>query len=549
MKVVIIGGVAGGAGAAARLRRNDENAQIIMLERNGFISFANCGLPYYLGDVITERQKLVLMTPEHFHARFNVDVRVMHEVLSVDTAAKTVTVHNRLTDEQYTESYDKLIAAPGAAPICPQLPGMDPKKVFTLRNLEDTFRIKDYMSAQKPCDVAIVGGGYIGLEMAENMVSAGHRVHIIEAAPHVITTLDDDMAHILHNSIRAAGADLRLGEKVVGFRDGGVALESGEIVPSDMTILSIGVRPETKFLQSSGIALGARGEILVDDQLRTSAPDVFALGDAVAVTNIVSGKKQTIALASPANKQARIVADVVCGKPARYTGAQGTAIAKVFGAVVGVTGLGEDYLRANGTACAKSITISASHAGYYPGSEMMFIKLVFDPQSGKLFGSQIIGAEGVDKRTDVLAVAVRAGMNVFDLQELELAYAPPFSSAKDPVNMAGYAAGNIVEGTFRPIFAEELPALDDSSVLVDVRTDEEFAAGHIPGAIHCELEKMRGQLDMLPKDKELIVYCRVGLRGYVAERLLEQKGFRVRNLAGGWLYYEQRMKDSAGRDA
>ena len=505
MKVVIIGGVAGGAGAAARLRRNDENAQIIMLERNGFISFANCGLPYYLGDVITERKELVLMTPEHFHARFNVDVRVMHEVLSVDTAAKTVTVHNRLTDEQYTESYDKLIVAPGAGPIRPPFSGMDPAKVFTLRNLEDTFRIKDYMTAQKPCDVAIVGGGYIGLEMAENMVNAGHRVHIIEAASHVITTLDADMAHILHNRIRAAGVDLRLGEKVVGFQDGGVALESGEIVPSNMTILSIGVRPETKFLQSSGIALGARGEILVDEQLRTSAPDVFALGDAVAVTNIVSGKKQTIALASPANKQARIVADVVCGKPARYTGAQGTAIAKVFGAVVGVTGLGEDYLCANGTACAKSITISASNASYYPGADMMFVKLIFDPQTGRLFGGQIVGGKGVDKRTDVLAVAIRAKMNVFDLQELELAYAPPFSSAKDPVNMAGYAAGNIVEGTFRPFFAEALDGLDDSSVLVDVRTDEEFAQGHIPGAIHCELEKMRGQLDMLPKDKELII--------------------------------------------
>ena len=488
------------------------------------------------------------MTPEHFHARFNVDVRVMHEVLSVDTAAKTVTVHNRLTDEQYTESYDKLIVAPGAGPIRPPFSGMDPAKVFTLRNLEDTFRIKDYMTAQKPCDVAIVGGGYIGLEMAENMVNAGHCVHIIEAASHVITTLDADMAHILHNRIRAAGVDLRLGEKVVGFRDGGVALESGEIVPSNMTILSIGVRPETKFLQSSGIALGARGEILVDEQLRTSAPDVFALGDAVAVTNIVSGKKQTIALASPANKQARIVADVVCGKPARYTGAQGTAIAKVFGAVVGVTGLGEDYLCANGTACAKSITISASNASYYPGADMMFVKLIFDPQTGRLFGGQIVGGKGVDKRTDVLAVAIRAKMNVFDLQELELAYAPPFSSAKDPVNMAGYAAGNIVEGTFRPFFAEALDGLDDSSVLVDVRTDEEFAQGHIPGAIHCELEKMRGQLDMLPKDKELIIYCRVGLRGYVAERLLEQKGYKVRNLAGGWLYYEQMMQDRDRRD-
>ena len=472
----------------------------------------------------------------------------MQEVLSVDTAAKTVTVHNRLSDEQYTESYDKLIVAPGAGPIRPPFSGMDPAKVFTLRNLEDTFRIKDYMTAQKPCDVAIVGGGYIGLEMAENMVNAGHRVHIIEAASHVITTLDADMAHILHNRIRAAGVDLRLGEKVVGFQDGGVALESGEIVPSNMTILSIGVRPETKFLQSSGIALGARGEILVDEQLRTSAPDVFALGDAVAVTNIVSGKKQTIALASPANKQARIVADVVCGKPARYTGAQGTAIAKVFGAVVGVTGLGEDYLCANGTACAKSITISASNASYYPGADMMFVKLIFDPQTGRLFGGQIVGGKGVDKRTDVLAVAIRAKMNVFDLQELELAYAPPFSSAKDPVNMAGYAAGNIVEGTFRPFFAEALDGLDDSSVLVDVRTDEEFAQGHIPGAIHCELEKMRGQLDMLPKDKELIIYCRVGLRGYVAERLLEQKGYKVRNLAGGWLYYEQMMQDRDRRD-
>lgn len=543
MKVVIVGGVAGGAGTAARLRRNDESAEIVMLEKNGFISFANCGLPYYLGDVIKERSDLILMDPELFRSRFNTDVRVRHEVLSVNTKDKHVTVLNHITGETYTETYDKLVLAPGASPIKPPFPNMEKTQVFTLRNMEDTFRIKDYMTEQKPSDVTVVGGGYIGLEMAENMQNAGHRVHIIEAAPHVVATLDADMAALLHNRIRQAGVDLHLGRKVVSFEERAAVLDTGEKVPVDMTILSIGVRPETDFLAGSGVELGARGHILVDDMLRTSVEDVYALGDAVTVTNIVSGQKQGIALASPANKQARIAADVICGKNACYKGAQGTAIAQVFGWACGVSGVGEDRLKMDGVPCKKSITISASNASYYPGADEMFIKLVFNPESGLLYGAQVIGGKGVDKRTDVLAAAIRSRMTVFDLQELELAYAPPFSSAKDPVNMAGYAAGNIVEGTFKPVYAEEIEALGDGSVLVDVRTDAEYGAGAIGGAIHCRLETMRDHLDELPKDRELIIYCRVGLRGYIAQRILEQKGYRTRNLAGGYLFYDQYLRD------
>ena len=445
MKAVIVGGVAGGAGAAARLRRKDETAQIIMLEKGEYISFANCGLPYYVGDVITQREELLLQTPESFNARFQVDVRVNNEVLSVDTGKKTVTVLNHKTGETYTESYDKLVLSPGASPIVPNMEIQHPEHVFTLRNIPDTFKIKDYLNSHNPRTAAVIGGGYIGLEMADNLCRLGLEVSVIEAASHVIASLDEDMSHELQNHLRSKGLDLHLGSMAQRIDRDQVILSDGREIPADMVILSIGVRPETGFLKDSGIALGSRGEILVDEYLQTNVPDVYAVGDAIGVKSFGTGADAIIPLAGPANKQARIVADNLCGAKKAYHGTQGTAIAKVFDMTAAVTGENETTLQRAGIAYRKTFTISPSHAGYYPGGSTMVVKLLYTPE-GKVLGAQIVGRDGVDKRMDVLASAIRAGMDVFDLQELELAYAPPFSSAKDPVNMAGYVAGNGVEG-------------------------------------------------------------------------------------------------------
>ena len=545
MKVLIVGGVAGGAGAAARLRRDDENAEIILMERGGFISFANCGLPYYIGSVIEERSHLLLQTPESFRTRFRVDVRVKTEVLSVDGASKQVLAKNLETGETYTERYDKLILSPGAKPIIPMLAGMEREGVFTLRCLEDAFAIKDFVETMHPNNAVVIGGGYIGLEMAENLKSAGMEVTIVERMPHVIATLDEDMAAELQNHIRARGIRLLLGAQAEGFEPDAVLLSDGSRVAADLVLLSVGVQPETAFLTGSGVQLGKRGEILVNSRLETSLPDVYAVGDAIAVKHIVSGKTQCIPLASPANKQARIVADIVAGKQALYSGAQGTAIAKVFQRTVAVTGCGEAQLQAEGIAYRKSITFSASNASYYPGGLPMTVKLLFTPNTGRLLGAQIVGGKGVDKRIDVLAVAIRHGMTVFDLQELELAYAPPFSSAKDPVNMAGYVAGNIVEGTSKPIYVEELRALPQSAFFLDVRTPEEFAQGTIGNACNLELDCLRARLAELPRDRELILFCRIGLRGYLAQCILEQNGFSTRNLIGGYQLYEQMLQNNS----
>ena len=545
MKVIIVGGVAGGASTAARLRRNDEKAEIILLEKGEHISFANCGLPYYIGGTITDKEALLLQTPESFHARFRVDVRVRQEAVGVDVKAKTVQVKNLGTGETYRESYDKLVLSPGASPIRPNLPGAEKNHLFTLRNIPDTYAIREHIDSYKPKSCAVIGAGFIGMEMAENLAELGIAVNIIEAAPHVMAPVDLDMAHDIHNYIRSKGLGLYLGQKCVGFTSNSVLLDSGASVPADMVILSIGVMPETGFLRDSGIRLGERGEIVVNDCLQTSAEDVYALGDAVAVTNLVSGKPARIPLASPANKQGRLVADHICGKNCSYKGSQGTSILKFFDLTVAVTGEKEENLKAAGVAYHKSITYSASHAGYYPGGTMMAIKLLFGGDA-KILGAQIVGCDGVDKRIDSLANALRFGLSVYDLQEMELAYAPPFSSAKDPVNMAGYVAGNLLEGKMVPFYLEDLPHIPADSLCIDVRTEEEYQAGHIAGFCNIPLDSLRDRLPHLDLTKNIYISCQIGLRGYLAQRILMQHGAKVWNLVGGYRLYKARQDDQPG---
>ncbi len=545
MKVLIVGGVAGGAGTAARLRRNDETAEIIMFEKGQYISFANCGLPYYIGGVITEKQKLQLQTPESFHARFNVDVRVNNEVTAVDTAEKKLTVKNTQTGEEYAESYDVLVLSPGASPVRPPIKGMEKAKVFTLRNIPDTYAIKDYVDSAKPRTAAVIGGGFIGVEMAENLHEAGVEVSIIEAQSHIMANLDEDMTHDLHNHIRSKGVRLCLNAMAAEFTESSVILANGASIPADMIILSVGVAPETRFLAGSGIELGRRGEILVDETLRTNIPDVYAVGDAISVRDIVTGQPAMIPLASPANRQARLVADIIAGKNRVYTGAQGTSIAKIFDMSAASTGASEKALKNAGIPYRKSYTFSASHAGYYPGGTSMQVKLLYTPE-GKVLGGQITGYDGVDKRIDQIATAVRHGFSVYDLQELELAYAPPFSSAKDPVNMAGYAASNVVEGSFKPFYVEDLDTLPADAQLVDVRTPGEYAGGTIGRAVNIPLDELRARIGELDASKKVYIFCQVGLRGYLAQRIAEQHGLDTLNLSGGYRLYHATQLDRQG---
>lgn len=548
MKVVIIGGVAGGAGTAARLRRNDETAKIIMLERGAYISYANCGLPYYVGGVITDKNALQLQTPERFHQRFNVDVRTENEVISVNAEKKTVTVKHGT--ETYEESYDKLVLSPGAAPIRPQLPGMEKNHVFTLRNIPDTYAIHEFVTENKPETCAVIGAGFIGLEMAENLAEQGIKVSVVEGAAHVMPPIDMDMAHQVHNYIRAQGMDLYLGQTCTAMDEGGVILSNGTKVPADMVILSIGVRPDTGFLADSGIELGARGEILVNEYMETSAADVYALGDAVSVSHVVSGKKVLIPLASPANKQGRIVGDNLCGRKIAYKGSQGTSIMKFFGMTVAVTGEKEESLKAQGRPYQKVITTSASQAGYYPGGEMMTVKTIFDPETGRILGAQIVGGiKGVDKRIDDMANAVRFGMTCYDLQEMELSYAPPFSSAKDPVNMAGYVVSNVIEGHMRPYAMEDLDKIPAEAIRLDVRTPEECAGGMMPGFINIPLDNLRERLGELDLSKDIYITCQIGLRGYLAQRILAQNGADTWNISGGYRFYDMMAKDKAAMAA
>ncbi len=543
MKILIVGGVAGGASTAARLRRNDEKNNIILFEKGGYISFANCGLPYYIGDVITEKENLILQTPEKFNKRFNIDVRINSEIIRVDCNLKRVLVKNLLTGETYTEGYDKLVLSPGAKPIVPPMKGTEQNHVFTLRNIPDTYAIKDFINKQHPKSCAVVGGGFIGIEMAENLVELGLDVSVIEAAPHVMAPIDMDTSHEVHNYIRAKGINLYLNSRGIEITPELVILHNGKEVAADMVIMSIGVSPETEFLKNSEIQLGQRGEIVVDEYMQTSAPDIFALGDAVGVKNIVSKRQVIIPLASPANKQGRIVADNICGKEKKYKGSQGTSIMKLFDMTVAVTGEKEESLLRNEIPYSKIFTYSASHASYYPCSVMMSIKLLFAPDSGKILGAQIVGYDGVDKRIDSIANAVRFGMTVYDLQEMELAYAPPFSSAKDPVNMAGYVASNVIEGIMKLFYIEDIPFISEDEVVLDVRTDEEYDDDHIENSIHIPLDNLRERLIELDKNKKIYIVCQIGLRGYIAQRILEQNGFNTRNLSGGYRLYSVSKMD------
>ena len=544
LKVVIIGGVAGGATAAARLRRLDEQAEIIILERSGYISYANCGLPYYIGGEITDREALTLQTPASFWARFRIEVRVHNEVTAIHPERKNVTVRRLDDGVVYEEAYDKLILSPGAKPVRPALPGINDSRIFTLRNVEDTFAIHAFIEQNAPRRAVVAGGGFIGLEMAENLTQQGIETTIVERMEQVMAPLDSDMACSVHAYLREKGVNLRLGETVAGFtsNEAGlrVRLESGDSVSADFVILALGVAPDTALARAAGLALGVRGSIAVNDRMQTSDQDIYAVGDAVESVHFVSGEKTLAALAGPANKQGRIAADQICGRESRYHGVQGSSVLKLFDMTVAATGLNEAAARAAGIAFDKTVTFSASHATYYPGATNMTVKTLFSPETGRLFGAQIVGFEGVDKRIDVLAAAVRMGMTGEALTELELSYAPPYSSAKDPVNMAGYVIENVRSGLVRQYHWHDVEALprDGSVILLDTRTPAEYGRGHIEGAVNLPLDELRERLPELERGKPIYVNCHSGLRSYLACRILMQNGFECYNLSGGYRFYQ-----------
>ncbi|RSK26420.1 CoA-disulfide reductase [Bacillus sp. HMF5848] len=540
-KILIVGGVAGGATAAARLRRLDETSQIVMFERGEFISFANCGLPYYIGETIKERSKLLVQTVEGMSARFRLDIRNFSEVTAVNRDRKTVTVRKVQTGETYEENYDTLILSPGAKPIVPPIPGLkEADNIFTLRNVPDTDRIKSYVDEKKPKHAVVIGGGFIGIEMAENLHQRGMDVSIVEMANQVMAPFDYEMASILHNHIRDNKVDLVLEDGVKEFKENGrvVVLNSGREIRTDMVILSIGVRPENELAVEAGLEVGERGGIKVDDYLRTNDPSIYAVGDAIEVKHFITGTPMMIPLAWPANRQARIVANNIYGREEKYPGTLGTSIVKVFDYTAAATGLNEKSLKQLGIEHSAVHVHPGSHAGYYPGAHQIAIKLLFCHNTGKIYGAQAIGVDGADKRIDVIATAIKGGLTVMDLPELELAYAPPFSSAKDPVNMVGYAASNIVEGFVDTVQWDEVDnIIADGGLVVDVRDPRELEFGSIKGSVNIPLNDLRERLEELPKDKTVHVSCQVGLRGYLATRILNENGFKVKNVDGGWKTY------------
>ena len=551
MKVVIVGGVAGGATAAARIRRLDEKAEIVVFERSGYISYANCGLPYYIGDVITDAEELTLQTPESFYSRFRVDMRVRHEVTAIHPDRKTVTVKNIETGKEFEESYDKLILSPGAKPTQPRFPGADLDKVFTLRTVEDTLRIKNYINENHPQSVVLAGGGFIGLELAENLRELGMDVTVIEYAKQLMTTFDSDMAAFIHNEMRKHGVKLVLGRAVEGLEeaDGGVKVLLKDDAPlhADMVVLAIGVTPDTALAKEAGLELGIKGAIVVNDSMETSVPDIYAAGNAVQVKTFVTGEDALISLAGPANKQGRIIADNICGLDSRYNGSQGSSIIKAFDMTAALTGINEQGARAAGIDADTVILSPMSRAGYYPGGKVMTMKVVFEKGTYRLLGAQIVGYEGVDKRIDVLATAIRAGMKATDLKELDLAYAPPYSSAKDPVNMAGFMVDNIANGVLKQWHLEDADKLprDGSVTLLDTRTATEYSRGHIEGFRNIPVDELRERLDAVEKGKPVYVICQSGLRSYIASRILEGSGYTAYNFAGGFRFYDAVTNDRA----
>ena len=539
MKTVIIGGVAGGASAAARLRRLNEHDEIIILERGDFISFANCGLPYYIGGEITDKRMLTLQTPESFRSRFNIDVRIKNEAVKIIPEKHIVQIRRVDSGEVYEEGYDRLILSPGAKPIRPNIKGIDQPHVFSLRNIPDTMKIKSFIENEAPKKAVVVGGGYIGVEMAENLANAGLEVAVVELADHLIAPLDYDMAADVHQYIQSRGIELYLKNGVTEIAEKEVVLQTGNI-PADLVIMSVGVTPETDLARKCGISVNGKGSIIVNSRMQTSHPDIYAVGDAVEVKDLVTGSPAFIPLAGPANKQGRIAADNISGIPSEYSGTQGSSVLKLFDMTIAATGLNEKRAKETGIEYDKSYTYSASHASYYPGAENMSVKVLWDKQTHKLLGAQIVGFDGVDKRMDVLAAAIRFGAKVTELKELELCYAPPFGSAKDPVNMVGYVAENVISGKVKQFFWNDVEALprDGSVTLLDVRTKSEAARGMRGGFVNIPLDDLRDGLENIPKDKPVYVYCHSGLRSYIACRLLSGYGYDCYNLAGGWRLYE-----------
>ena len=549
MKVVIIGGVAGGATAAARLRRLDEQAEIVVFERSGYVSYANCGLPYYIGGVIEAPEALTLQTPESFFARFQVDMRVRHEVTAIHPDKKTVSVKNLGTSESFEESYDKLILSPGAKPTRPPLPGLELGQLFTLRTVEDTFRLKAHIDASRPKSAVLVGGGFIGVELAENLRELGLEVTIVEQLSQLMGPFDPDMASFLHGEVRRHGIRLALGRTVEGFaaRDGGVdvLLKDAPPLHADMVALAIGVTPDTALAKAAGLELGPRGSIVVNDRMETSVPDIYAVGDAVQVKHAVTGQNTLISLAGPANKQGRIAADNICGGDSRYLGSQGSSVIKVFDLTAAATGVNETSARKAGLDVDTVVLSPMSHAGYYPGGRVMTIKVVFEKETYRLLGAQIVGYDGVDKRIDVLATAIHAGLTAIQLKELDLAYAPPYSSAKDPVNMAGFMVENLAKGIVRQFRVEDVKDLprDGGATLLDVRTRQEYGMGHAEGFQNIPVDELRDRLDQIEPGKPVYVMCQSGLRSYIACRLLAGHGYEAYNFSGGFRFYDAVTND------
>ncbi len=548
-KIIIVGGVAGGATAAARIRRLDEQAEIIVFERSGFVSYANCGLPYYIGGVIQDKEELTLQTPENFRERFRIDVRVRHEVTAIHPDKKTVSVKNLKTGEEFEENYDKLLLSPGARPVQPNLPGVGIDNLFTLRTVEDTLRIREFVLKEKPKSAVLAGGGYIGLEVAENLRELGMDVTIVQRPNQVLNPLDYEMATFVHAKMREKGIHLMLGHSVEGFeqKDGKtmVILKDGEPLKTDMVILAIGVAPDTHLAKEAGLTLGIKNSIVVNERMETSVPDIYAVGDAVEVHHRITGQKALISLAGPANKQGRIAADNICGGNSSYKGSQGSSVIKIFDMTVATTGLNEQAAKQAGIDCDKVYLSPASHASYYPGGTMMTMKVLFEKETYRLLGAQIIGYDGVDKRIDVLATAMAAGMSALELQDLDLAYAPPYSSAKDPVNMAGFMIDNIETGTLKQFFWDEVGELPDdgSVVLLDTRTTEEYGRGHINGFVNIPLDELRERIGEIRRGLPVYVMCQSGLRSYLSCRILAQNGFDCYNFSGGYRLYETIYRD------
>lgn len=544
MKYIVIGAVAGGASTAARLRRMDEKADIVIFEKGEYISYANCGLPYYIGDVIKDRNKLFVQTATSFNQRFNIDVRISTEVIGIDTNLKTITARNLLSNTEYQESYDKLVLSPGAEPIRPPLPGIHLPGIFTLRNVADTDHIKNFVTQRSSGKAVIIGAGFIGLEMAENLHNLGMEVSVIEMGNQILAPVDFPIASLAQQHIRSKGVDLRLNAAVTGFEaiQNGVKvlMKDGKTIDADIVILSIGVRPDTKLATMAGLQLGPAKGIRVNEYLQTSNPAIYAVGDAIEFPNPITGQSMNTYLAGPANKQGRICANnMVLGNQYKYKGSVNTAIVQVFDMTIATSGTASKHLKTANIKHMVSTTHSGSHAGYYPGSKQMAIQIAFSPEDGRLFSAQIAGFDGVDKRIDILASVIKRNGTIDELTEFEHAYAPPYSSAKDPVNMSGYVAENILHNRLKVFYYDEVASLPADSILLDVRTAAEFDAGNITGAVNIPVDEIRQRLAELPPDKKIYIYCEAGLRGYLAHRMLRQNGYEeVYNLSGGYISWK-----------